>query len=226
MPKRKSTRRKTRRRYRRKRLNLYKMSSFQRGPLRQKQVVKHKYAQRIEGNPSLGTIYTWVFSANGMYDPDISGTGNQPIAFDQMTPLYDHYTVIGAKIIVDFAARNEETTNCICGIAIRDTSTTSSNVELYLENPSVKYKMLQSAQGGKTVQRVMQKVSPHKWLGRSKPLTDDELRGNATSNPSETVDFHVFVAPHGAASDPGPIDILVTIQYIAVWTEPRPLSRS
>lgn len=205
---------------------MYPLRSFQRGPLRQKQIVKHKYVQRIEANPSAGSIYTYVFSANGLYDPDISGVGGQPIAFDQMTPLYDHYVVIGSKITVDFTSRNEETTNCVVGVAIRDTSSVSSSAEIYMENPSCKYKMLQSAQGGATSRRIVQKVSPHKWLGRSKPLTDDDLRGTSSANPAETVDYHLFIQPFPAAGDPGPIDVLIALEYIAVWTEPKPLARS
>ena len=37
-------------------------------------------------------------------DPNHTGVGHQPLYFDQLMTIYNHYIVIGAKITVKFTA--------------------------------------------------------------------------------------------------------------------------
>jgi len=45
-----------------------------------------------------GVPATYVFSTNGLYDPNITGTGHQPAGFDQIMLYYNHYYVNRATI--------------------------------------------------------------------------------------------------------------------------------
>ena len=42
-----------------------------------------------------------VFSGNGLYDPDVSGVGHQPLGFDQWMTLYNRYRVYASRIVVN-----------------------------------------------------------------------------------------------------------------------------
>lgn len=47
---------------------------------------------------SLGTIGNGVYCINGLYDPDVGGTGHQPLGFDQLCPaIYNNYIVHACK---------------------------------------------------------------------------------------------------------------------------------
>lgn len=65
---------------------------------------KLKYSTDIQLNATAASIDVHVFSANGLYDPDVTSTGNQPRLFDQYMALYNHYTVVAAAISVETLA--------------------------------------------------------------------------------------------------------------------------
>lgn len=149
----------------------------------------------ININPGLGGIAaSHVFSANGLYDPDISGTGHQPIGFDEMMALYDHYTVIGAKIRVYF--NNKDTTNPMFGtVVVRDGVTPSSDTREIVENGYVSLCHLATFGTGGDKGQVATSVDISKFLGRTNALADSQLKGNSGANPSEQVYFHVSMFP-------------------------------
>lgn len=46
------------------------------------------------------SMSAWQYAANGMYDPDLTGTGHQPLGYDQMATLYNDYRVHGVTVKV------------------------------------------------------------------------------------------------------------------------------
>lgn len=195
-------------------------------PLPQTILSKHRYSAAIQLDPgAAGIMASHVFSANGLYDPDITGTGHQPMGFDQLTPLYDHYTVIAAKITVK--SSNPDTTyQQILGINTLDDTTdpASGDVHTMIEQGKCKYIVFadDASSGSKSVSS---KVSVKKFFGKSNMMDNAELKGNAAANPLEQVYFHVVAAPiQGVNSTP--MQCLVVIEYIAVWSEPKALTSS
>lgn len=65
-----------------------------------------KYSEQINLTGLPGSYYN--FRGNGLYDPDESGTGIQPLGFDQMMALYNQYIVHAARI--DLHVANNATT--------------------------------------------------------------------------------------------------------------------
>lgn len=49
--------------------------------------------------PASATISWNSFRLNGLYDPWYTGTGHQPMGYDQMCLFYDNYLVTGCKVI-------------------------------------------------------------------------------------------------------------------------------
>lgn len=50
--------------------------------------------------PDIGAIKRQIWRMNGLFDPDLSGTGHQPYLYDQLSLLYSRYRVFGCKIEV------------------------------------------------------------------------------------------------------------------------------
>lgn len=42
----------------------------------------------------------YIYRGNDCYDPNYSGTGHQPVGFDELMNMYDTFTVVGSKITV------------------------------------------------------------------------------------------------------------------------------
>lgn len=188
-----------------------------RGPLLTKQLVNFRYQENGSLNPTaLGTAVQ-VFSANGVYDPNITGVGHQPRGFDELMLLYDHAVVIACKVTIDFYAKASETVNTLCGVAVRD-FTTTDNDNGYIEGGHCLYKIVPFGTGYQS--RIVMNVNPNKFLGRASPMSDPNLKNSSSSNPTEQAYFHVFVAGPDS-SDPGAYNFSILLEYTTVLLEPK-----
>lgn len=207
-------RRAPRRRYRKK-LNV------NRSPLQTRLLCRLTYSDStLSLNPAVGQCAGRIFSANGMYDPDITGAGHQPRGFDELMALYDHFTVIGAKITVDFV--NTDTSNAmVCGIVTQDNNTLTTDINDIMERKGFKYKQIGNKNGAtNNTCRITQVVNPARFLGRSKALSDSELKGSKVANPGEQVFFVPYVfSPAG--QDGGNVYLTTKIEYTAILHEPH-----
>ncbi len=68
--------------------------------------------------------------------------------------------------------------------------------------------------------------SPKKFLGISKPMASQELKGTSSTNPSEGGYFNVWAATVDEAADGGQIECHVVLDYITAFTEPKSVSQS
>jgi len=168
---------------------------------------------------------SYVFSVNGMYDPDISGLGHQPMGFDQLMALYEHYTVTSCKITASFV--NESSTeNAYVGIALFPDSSVEATPSKLVENGLLKRVWLAPKGDSKCQQIITQTCTVAKLNGRTGSIVGDELyRGDVASNPSEQSYFHVF-AYNLASVSSCTVRIDCIVEYDAVFTEPRKLAQS
>ena len=58
------------------------------------------YEAGINVTATTGLAGNHFFSANGCFDPNVTGTGHQPMGFDQMMLFYEQYTVVRSKISI------------------------------------------------------------------------------------------------------------------------------
>jgi len=170
----------------------------------------------------------YVFSANGLYDPDITSgiTGHQPMGFDQLMLLYEHYTVTNARITVSFV--NESAAeNAYVGIALFPDSSVETVPTKMIENGLLKREWLAPNNGtAKSQCSVVHECKIAKLNGRPGNIVGDDLyRGDSASNPTEQSYFHVF-AYNIATANSITVRFDVLIEYDAVFTEPRKLVQS
>jgi hypothetical protein len=190
-----------------------------------RQLVKMRYCDTVTINPGIGgTPATHIFSANGIYDPDITAIGHQPIGFDQWMNFYDHYTVVGAKINVNFTNHNTGD-SYVCGVHLDDDVTVIGNANSLREQKS-NYTYLNRAGESSSMRQLSQKCSVKKYLGKSNLVDSDECKGTTSANPAEQVYFHVWCAPLDGTSDEGDLRCNVQIDYLVLLTEPKNLSES
>lgn len=186
-----------------------------------KMITKLRYSDTLSLSSGVTTSVR-VYNAGGIYDPDVLPGGHQPRGFDQLMPLYDHFVVIGAKIRVQFVHAPASTNNSIVGISLRDDVTTSTLINDYVEGTKDNHKVLYLRD---KEQVVTQWYSPKKFLGISKPLASNELKGTIASNPSESAYFHVYNGPLNGGTS-GIVEFNMDIEYIVAFIEPKQPAQS
>lgn len=189
-----------------------------------KMVMTHSYVETVTFNTgATGGLASYLFSCNSLYDPNASGTGHQPMYFDQMSALYDHYTVIGSMATIKLTNRvsnNPLTINV--GAFINDDTTVTGSIDSLRENSSVTNRIHQ----GNTIRPTVFKLkwSAKKTFGGS-ILGNDDLQGNAAASPAEQSYFSIFADSSGA-NQQTQLDLTIEIKYIAVWDELREIAAS
>lgn len=183
--------------------------------------VRHRYVQHLTLSSVGGALTSNSFSCNGMFDPDMSGAGTQPLYFDQVASIYNHYTVLNSKITVEFAPFTNNTTGNIGGVFINDDATVSpADAATLCQQNSSSYGLMQ------TFTHPYKKV--RKWSAKENfgsALGDPNLQGSASANPTEQQAFTVFWQNISAATN-ATAYCLVTIEYDAIWQELKDITTS
>lgn len=73
-----------------------------------------KYTDEFDLTLTSGSLNTYVFNANGLFDPDQTGTGHQPLGFDQYAVMYNRYRVLKVqyKVVFGNVATNGAAVRC------------------------------------------------------------------------------------------------------------------
>lgn len=207
------------------------MLSFTKAPMPNKFATKLRYHEAFTIDPgTAGFAGTYVISHNGLTDPNITGSGHQPRGFDQIMPMYDHYTVIGSKITVTFTSAGIAGSGgpLLVGIACKDSSVTSVDVNDYMEGRNVVSRVLnRSATSAESHSVILSKhCSTKKFLGISAPLANTVIRGDVSGNPAEQAYYHLFAAIVTGTADAPVVEASVVIDYLVVFSEPKQPSQS
>lgn len=174
--------------------------------------------------PVTGLAVSHVFSANGLYDPDVTGTGTQPSGFDQMMVFYEHFTVHKAEIIATY--RNYTTTTApIIFLAARgDVTNIPDPVIVMQTGNSVSTQLLPGSTFG-ALKELRMRLEVPKFLGINDPQDSTTIRGDVSANPVEGAFFHVGSFNNEVAAA-GEVKVQIRIEYHAVFSEPRVITPS
>lgn len=192
------------------------VATFQKGPLPTTLKTKLRYTEQYVMNPGIGTTGVYVFRANCVYDPNKTAGGHQARGFDEIMPLYNHFTVIGSKMTTQII--NSSGISIVAGVTLVDDTTTSADANTYMENQRSVWNVHSLANPNKTI---TMSCNPQKFLGRSHALSDPQLKGTVSASPDEQAFYQVWAAASDGASDPGQIHLITTIDYIVVFSEPN-----
>lgn len=182
----------------------------------------HTFFENVQMTATSGVPAFYRFSANGMFDPNITSVGTQPLFFDQLAVLYDHYTVIGSKITVTFLPNSTPGTPSSVGIYVDDDVTPVTDIALLSELPQSRRRYI--PMNNCNAITLTQKFSTKKTYPGS-VLGNEKLSGTAATNPSDQTYYMLWLA----AVDGGTTVSCycqVKIEYIAVWNELKTPTKS
>lgn len=213
--------------YRKKRKNYSITSSktpnFQ-SPLGNRYLFKTRYYDSAFTLNPVGSLPAGhAFRLNSLYDPDKTGAGHQVWGFDEIMPLYKFYRVIGARIRVDFT--NTDTIRSqVVALQVARQDTAVSDVGQLIEMGNCVHAVLAPQGSGGCTKTLTLNFSPKKFFGKE-ALTEEDFMGTISSNPAREA-FAQALVQSADDTDTSAVMCAVTIEYIAVMTEPLLLSQS
>ena len=191
--------------------------SFNSNPFPPKLYNTLRYSEQviINTSDSLNGCGSYLFQANNLYDPNYTGTGHQPLYYDQLTGIYNHWTVISSKMtIVVQRVSNPVQVQCVLLLDDDASLGTSNNINLLTERAGA---VFGAADPGNGLLLTLSKTwSARKWFGAN-PLDNDNLQGTVSAGPSEGVYYGFMVQDLTGTSQS--VACHVTMEFNVIWDE-------
>lgn len=177
-------------------------------------ITKLRYCERLSLTSTAGAYGIKVFAANGLFDPNVSDVGHQPLYYDNYTALYDQYVVIGSKIKVIYVPRSS-TVGMLIGLTGDDDSSGSSNTDLLMEQNNSIHAGLGSL--GSDPKTLTMTFEPQEMFGVD-AKADGSSQTVTTANPTEGWNYYAWtVAADGSTT--ASCDIIIEIDYTVKFSE-------
>lgn len=186
-------------------------------PIPQRFITKQKYSETFAIS---ALVPSYVFNLNSVFDPNRTGVGHQPYAFDTLATLYNRYRVIATSWVINGYA-NAAALRLGC-LATNELPSLSSVSDL-VERPRARF-VIQNP-GGNT-QYMKGSISIASLMGRSKSqyMADDRYQAETTANPSELALLQVVAG--GLNDSTADAQFTITLEYTVEYFDMRPLAQS
>lgn len=178
-------------------------------------ITKLRYCEQIQLTSTSGAVQGYVFAANGIYDPDISSTGHQPMYRDQYAAIYDHYVVIGSKIVVTMTNLGA-TSGGVFGINGDDDSAGTATLTTKMEQNNSQWTLLGALGSGSDTKTITCTFEPNRDFGVD-AKADGASATAIGANPTELWCYQVFVAATAAST--ATFQATVQIEYTVKFSE-------
>jgi len=190
-----------------------------------KMLMRHKYTDALNVNNATGALIKTPIASNGMFS--VIAGGHQPSYFDTMCSIYNHYTVIGAilKITVDNSNPASVIPCLVCVQQNDDNAITAfTSIATMNEQPNSQIIKVPNGVGGPN-KTIVQKYSAKGTFG-SGVMANDNLQGTSAANPTEGSYWIVGTQSADASASQYIVNLLVEIEYLAVWEELKDIAQS
>lgn len=181
-----------------------------------------KYSYYTNLAPATTNVGYNQFRANSVYDPDYTGTGNQPRYFDQLCgqTLYRKYRVMTTGYKVRFVNKNASgaASDALVGVYASPTNTLpTTNAELFLlgEQNTAEVRPLLPL-GQESAEQVFTGQLQHwKHLNCSREAYEasSQTDGIYSGNPSDTVYFSVLASDDPNNAGGADVDVYVELYF-------------
>ncbi len=192
---------------------------------------KLRYVQEFPLDTGAGTNSVKTFRASGIFDPDFSIGGHQPLGSDELYAIYNTSVVMGAKATVTWIT--SDFINVVPGLIIGFKNKINGALSLFslediLEQTNRTGYLLggvinSNINGNNTT--VTMTYSPEKDLGVVNPTDDDLLRGSILAGPITEYFFEVYSLSI-AGNNPGNLNFIIEIDYLCKFFDRKAVAGS
>lgn len=161
-------------------------------------IIRLPYAELLNRTPGTATD-EYQFNLNSLFDPNRTGTGHQPLGFDQWATFYNRYRVLGVDVRATFA------TTSTVPLRVGITASNSATNLTYLsseELPNTRHAVISGSTGGPAVRELNMYVPLHVLNGR----TLAEYKGSQnteamfSASPTEILILHTYASSYDGSN--------------------------
>jgi len=145
-----------------------------------KLMMKHKYSGTNIITSTAGAVSNQIIILNGLYDVDYTLTGHQPLYFDTMNSIYNHWCVIGAKVTFTIFPYQANTVPVRASLYVDDDTTPVSTLDTRSEQATGRARM---GNHDKPMTLTLRWSAKKNFGGAV--LSKSQLCGDASNNPTE-----------------------------------------
>lgn len=104
--------------------------------------VSLSYTETFNFSSSTLALVVQTYLVNSAYDPNFSGVGAQPVAYDQWSNFYNRYMIDTGSL--DVLLVNRSGSPIVCGVMLDIDSSVPTALNTFLNNPRTRYNVLPS----------------------------------------------------------------------------------
>lgn len=191
-----------------------------RAPVADRLFVKLKYVEMGTLTCAVAdTLTFWKAFGTGIYDPDKTAFGHQPMWRDQYAGMYNSYRVRGIKYYLEAQNRNANEAGWIGTMETNGTGSIDSSLQTWMERRNTRVKMLGSVNGGSNKQIIKGYMSTAKACGVSPRIVATDDRFAATMGTDPTTMGYLHVAGQSKFGG-GVIDMSLRLTYYVELYDP------
>lgn len=179
------------------------------------------YVENLQITSTAGALGYYQFKLNDAYDPNYTGTGHQPMGYDQWALFYNHYVVEACTYDIE-AIKDATAGALLVGTYLSDDTTTQPSA------PSL-------CEGGGAFALVNERTEPHifrgrvdvaKFFNRTNIASDPDLRALVTTSPADHVFLTLVCQPSAGATTTHVVDFIIKLTMRIRFMEPKDLEPS
>jgi len=180
--------------------------------------VKLRYQQNV--SLSGVTLETQRFRMNSLFDPDSTGTGQQPQGFDELAAIYTRYKVNACRMRVTYYNEAGKAVNVITTPSTG--ATNYSDIQSIATAPQAKCDLLTAAGGSRD--RVIHTLYQKPKSAEGWPTNPQGLAASTGANPEFLWYAHCAVGNAGANTTA--VDVSCQMVYYVTFFDPKRLDIS
>lgn len=190
---------------------------------------RHRYCDYVSLTTSGVSPVEYVFRLNSMFDPDSTGTGHQPMRFDQMSAFFANYCVVGAKVNIRYVGYNDTGVQAppfVATFTQHDGNSLGTNWQDRVENGKGKSILINPSLAS---HKSMTLYYSMKKIFNVTNIKDnfDRLGASTGSNPSQVAFGILSIDPlSNVGGTSYTHQFMVTIDFLTLWSNPPAIAQS